>query len=112
MSLNQRMANDSQRIGWASVPTEVFLASFDAVRTAQQRMQQTIALLQTVEAIRMYGASSESKLPRSLENLPVPAPADPLTGKPFQYELNGDKAILTGHRSSGLQYRLVIRFAK
>ena len=112
MSLNKRLASDSQRIGWASIPTGIFLASFDAVHTAQQRMQQTIALLQTVEAIRMYGASSEGKLPNSLENLPVPAPADPLTGKPFQYELNGDKAVLTGHRVPGLQYRLVIRFAK
>jgi len=112
MSINKRLASDSQRIGWATVPTEMFLASFDAIPIAQQRMQQTIALLQTVEAIRMYGASSEGKLPNSLENLPVPAPVDPLTGKPFQYELNGDKAILTGHRAAGLQYRLVIRFAK
>lgn len=112
MSLKKRMATDSQRIGWASIPTEMFLASFDAIYTAQQRLQQTIALIQTVEAIRMYGASGEGKLPNSLEGLPVPAPVDPLTGKPFQYELNGDKAILTGHRVSGLQYRLVIRFAK
>ena len=112
MSLKKRMATDSQRIGWASIPTEMFLASFDAVYSAQQRMQQTIALMQTVEAIRMYGASGEGKLPNSLESLPVPAPVDPLTGKPFQYELRGGKAILTGHRVPGLQYRLVIRFAK
>jgi hypothetical protein len=111
-SLKNRMDTDSQRIGWASIPTEMFLASFDAIYSAQQRMQQTIALLQTVEAIRMYGAGSEGKLPNSLESLPVPAPVDPLTGKPFQYELNEGKAILTGHRVPGLQYRLVIRFAK
>jgi hypothetical protein len=112
MGLNKRNASDSQRIGWASAPTETFLASFDVLYPAQQRMQQTIALLQTVEAIRMYGVGSDGALPNSLDILPVPAPVDPLTGKLLQYELSGDKAILTGHRVPGLQYRLVIRFAK
>ncbi len=112
MSFNKRFASDSQRIGLASAPTELFLASLDAIYSAKQRIQQTIALLQAVEAIRMYGVGSDGSLPNSLDSLPVPAPVDPLTGKPLQYELSGDKAILTGHRVPGLQYRLVIRFAK
>ena len=110
-SLVEGMRADRQRIGWCSVPTTMFLASFSAVRTAQNRTQQTIAMLQTVEAIRMYGAQSGSKLPDSLQSLSVPAPADPFTGKPLLYELSGDKAVLTGHRMPGIQYRLVIRFA-
>ncbi len=110
-SLDDGIKADSQRIGWCSVPTTTFLASFSAVRSAQHRTQQTVTMLQTVEAIRMHGAQSGGKLPESLQSLSVPAPADPFTGKPLLYELSGDKAILTGHRMPGIQYRIVLRFA-
>jgi len=110
-SLDEGMRADSQRIGWCSVPTTTFLASFSAVRTAQSRTQQTITMLQTVEAIRMHGAQSGGKLPDSLQSLSIPVPADPFTGKPLLYELSGDKAIITGHRMPGIQYRIVLRFA-
>jgi hypothetical protein len=110
-SLGDGMRDDSQRIGWCSVPTTTILASFGAVRSAQNRTQQTIAILQTLEAIRMHGAQSGGRLPDSLQSLSVPVPADPFTGKPLLYELSGDKAILTGHRMPGLQYRIVLRFA-
>ncbi len=110
-NLDEGMRADSQRIGWCSVPTVTFLASFGAVRTAQNRTQQTISMLQTVEAIRIYGAQNGGKLPDSLQSLSLPVPADPFTGKPIAYELSGDKAILTGHRMPGIQYRVVLRFA-
>lgn len=110
-SLDEGMRADSQRIGWCSVPTTMFLASFSAVRTAESRTQQTITMLQTVEAIRMHGAQSGGKLPASLQSLSIPVPADPFTGKPLLYELSGDKAILTGHRMPGIQYRVILRFA-
>ncbi len=110
-SLDDDMKADSQRIGWCSVPTTTFLASFSAVRSAQHRTQQAVTMPQTVEAIRMHGAQSGGKLPESLQSLSVPAPADPFTGKPLLYELSGDKAILTGHRMPGIQYRIVLRFA-
>ena len=110
-SLDEVMRADSQRIGWCSIPTATFLASFSAVRTAQNRTQQTITMLQTVEAIRMHGAQSGGKLPDSLQSLSIPVPVDPFTGKPLLYELSGDNAVLTGHRMPGIQYRIVLRFA-
>ena len=109
--LDERTKADCDRIGWSSLPTSMFLPGFGAARNVQQRCQQSIAMLQTVEAIRMYGGANGGKLPSSLENLTVPAPPDPFTGKPFLYEVSGDKAVLTGHRMPGLQYRIVLRFA-
>ncbi len=108
--LEERTAADGARIGWATLPTTTFLPAFGAVRSAQQRTQQSIAMLQTIEAIRMFGATNGGKLPSSLESLSVPAPMDPATGKQFMYELSGDKAVLTGHRFPGLQRRIVVRF--
>ncbi len=109
-NLDTRTQADCDRIGWASLPTSAFLPNFRAAKNAQQRAQQSIAMLQTVEAIRMHGAANGDKLPSSLDNLIVPVPVDPFTGKPLMYELNGDKAVLTGHRMNGLQDRLVLRF--
>ena len=71
-----------------------------------------IALVQTVEAIRMYGADHGGKLPATLDELSVPAAMEPFTGKPLDYEFHGDYAVLTGHQLPGLRYRLVLRFAK
>ena len=110
--VDARTRSACERIGWASLAANTFLPSIDAARTAQQRIQSQIAMLQTVEAIRMYGAENAGKLPSTLANLPVPAPVDPATGKPFQYEVSGDKAVLTGYRFNGLQSRLVLKFAR
>ena len=102
-SVDSRTQMECDRIGWASMPVNTFLPAINAARSAQQRMQSQIAMLQTVEAIRLYGAENGGKLPASLANLPVPAPVDPATGKPFLYEVSGDKAVLTGYRFPGLQ---------
>jgi hypothetical protein len=110
--LDENMKSESQRLGWASIPTTTFLSSIGVGRQASMRGQQSIAFLQTVEAIRMYGASNSGKLPESLQTLTVPAPADPFTGKPLAYEHSGDKAILTGYPLTGYQYRIVVQFAK
>ncbi len=110
--LDERTKSDCERIGWSSLPIFYFLPATQAARAAQQRTSQSIAMLQTVEAIRIHGAANGGKLPSSLENLIVPVPADPFTGKPLMYERNGDKAILTGHRMPGLQNRIVLRFAE
>jgi len=100
------------RVGWSAAPAELLLPAFLAARTAAARADQCLALVQTVEAIRMYGAAHDGKLPATLDELPVPAPMEPFTGKPLDYRYHGDHAVLTGHDVPGLRYRLVLRFAK
>jgi hypothetical protein len=50
--------------------------------------------LQAVESIRDYLAKHDNQLPSSLEQLDLPVSIDPLTGLPFEYVLEGEKAIL------------------
>src|SRR5262249_38349246 len=66
------------------------------VRRAQARLEQRIALLRHVEALRLYAAEHEGKLPAQLSDVKVPLPVDPFTGKPFIYKLEGATATLKG----------------
>ncbi|MDX8411072.1 MAG: hypothetical protein R8K46_04240, partial [Mariprofundaceae bacterium] len=81
--VDNAMRAASNRYGFCSLPANILLPALQSVRTAQARGQQLVALTQTVEAIRMYGAAHDSQLPPSLDDLPVPAPIEPFTGKPI-----------------------------
>jgi len=59
-------------------------------------LDQRIALLRHVEALRLYAAEHDGRLPAKLSEIAVPLPDDPLTGKPFRYEVTGDTAHLRG----------------
>jgi hypothetical protein len=71
------------------------------VRQAQGRLEQRIALLRNVEALRLYAAEHGGKLPEKLADCPVPLPEDPFTGKPFRYEVSGNTAHLRGTPPQG-----------
>jgi hypothetical protein len=66
------------------------------VLRAQGRLEQRIALLRHVEALRLYAAEHDGKLPAKLGDCSVPLPHDPFTGKPFLYKLEGATAHLRG----------------
>lgn len=62
------------------------LPSVIPARRAQGRLEQRIALLRHVEALRLHAADHDGKLPEKLSDVAVPLPNDPFTGKPFDYE--------------------------
>jgi hypothetical protein len=66
------------------------------VRTAQGRVDQRIALLRHIEALRLYAAGHDGKVPAKLADIGVPLPVDPITGKPVRYEVIGETAHLRG----------------
>jgi hypothetical protein len=66
------------------------------VRLTQVRLEQRLALLRCVEALRLYAAAHDGRLPASLNDLDVPVPIDPVTGKAFSYKLDGQTATLQG----------------
>lgn len=101
-----------ERAGWIATPATMLLPAIGSARAAAARFDQQLALLQTVEAIRMYGAATGGKLPASLDDLPLPSPVDPFTGKPLDYRNEGTHSILSGHEMPGLRYQLVLRFAE
>ena len=75
---------------------DALVPAVKAVRRAQARLDQRIALLRHVEALRLHAAEHDGKLPAKLSEVSVPLPDDPVTGKPFRYELSGATAHLRG----------------
>jgi hypothetical protein len=80
------------------------------------RLARDIAILRCVEALRMYAADHDGKLPKSLDEVTaVPVPLDPLHGRAFHYELTGGKAIVEsaippeGGPKGGLRYEITLR---
>jgi hypothetical protein len=71
------------------------------VRRAQGRLEQRIALLRHVEALRLYAAAHEGQLPGKLADVPVPLPPDPFTGKPFHYKFEAATAHFRGSPPRG-----------
>jgi len=62
---------------------------------AQLRFDRRVAALRVLEAIRLYAASHDGKLPDDLKQVTeVPVPEDPAIDKPFVYRRVGDAAVL------------------
>jgi hypothetical protein len=81
---------------------QLFEALFPLMHSlgASARLDRRVALLRVVEAIRMYAATNSGALPESLDSITeVPVPLDPITGKPFGYQVEGGRALVSG--SSG-----------
>ena len=96
---------------------DFMIAAFQKVRRAQGRLEQKIALLRHVEALRMYAAEHDGKLPEKLADIDLPLPVDPFSGKAFRYAKDGDTAHLRGNPPIGeekiptynLHYEITIR---
>lgn len=73
---------------------DVLVAPSEHVVAAAAAAQQRQNLWQTVEALRLTAAENGGKLVESLDELSVPAPLDPGTNKPFEYESDGKVATL------------------
>lgn len=110
--LEQALKASSDRYGWCTQPTAALVPGILFARVAEARCEQNIALIQTVECLRMHAATHDGTLPGSLGELSVPAPIEPFTGQPIQYRLDGANAIITGHPLPGLQNRIVVRVAQ
>jgi hypothetical protein len=74
---------------------ELAPAAFKVIQ-ARARVQQYLSLLQAVEAVRIHAAENGGKVPASLADTKLPVPADPVTGKPFAYEVKGAVAVIRG----------------
>jgi hypothetical protein len=73
----------------------LLLPAMQKVQLAQARTERRIAALRCIEAIRLYAAAHGGKLPARLADVKVvPTPADPITGRAFQYTAEGGRAVL------------------
>jgi hypothetical protein len=88
--------NQNRSVKTPALFADALVPSVDTVRPAQGRLEQRIALLRHVEAIRLYAADHNGALPAYLSECAVPLPDDPFTGKPFLYQREGATARLRG----------------
>jgi hypothetical protein len=105
-------------------PETTYLASMlmpalNNVVFARARLDRRVALLQVVEALRLH-AAAEGKLPDQLEDVrAVPLPTDPVTGRSFEYTLEGNRAVLyappppgeTVNDRNAIRYELILASA-
>ncbi|MHB1556831.1 MAG: hypothetical protein ACYC61_05035 [Isosphaeraceae bacterium] len=82
---------------------DAMLPGSRVVRRAQSRLEQRIALLRTIEAIRLHAAGHGGQFPARLAEISVPVPDDPFTGKPFRYERVGASGHLRGSPPRGAE---------
>lgn len=87
------------------------LPNVGKLRRAQGRLEQQVAMLRQVEALRLHAADHDGKLPAGLSDLRVPLPVDPFTGQPFAYQVEGSRAQLRG-KSPGGDVRYEVEFVK
>ncbi len=90
-----------------------FLPALHRAHYITTRFDRRIAVLRCIEAIRLYAAAHDRKLPARLEDITeVPIPIDPITGKLFEYKLDGDKAIIEWTTPSTEPRRYELTIAK
>lgn len=108
-------ANQHPRTSWMKlkrgIPFASILPAIQSVFVVPVRIQRQLNVLQYVEAIRLYAANHEGKLPADLAAITeAPVPLDPATNQPFHYKVDGDKATLTAPAPPGWegipQYKL------
>lgn len=74
------------------------------------RTDRQLAALRCIEALRLYTATHEGKLPTTLDEIKeVPIPLNPVTGKAFGYRLDGQTAVLDADGGlAAKQYRVTV----
>jgi hypothetical protein len=70
-------------------------------RLAAGRLEQRIAFLRHVEALRLYAADHDGRLPQALAEVSLPLPPDPFTGMSFVCKLEGATVHLCGRPPRG-----------
>ncbi len=93
-----KMANeiDKQSKASQSLMADWLLPANRKIKAAHVRLQQRVAYLRTIEAIRLYAFDHDGQLPTKLADCTVPLPLDPVTGKAFEYAVKDGVATLHG----------------
>jgi hypothetical protein len=83
--------------------TPLMIPALQKILQARGRIDRRFAALRCVEAIRLFAAAHDGTLPAQLDDIQdVPVPLDPVTGKAFQYQCNGGRAVLFAEPFPGL----------
>jgi hypothetical protein len=115
LAVNMKHLRDTET-SEAHLPARLLLPALDRVMARQAALERDLAALRVIEALRLYAAAHDGKLPAKLGDVAeVPIPDDPGTGRPFEYHLDGATATLTSQvqddplPKNGIRYRVTIR---
>jgi hypothetical protein len=81
----------------------MFQSAYNKIRFSQARLEQRIAMLRQIEAVRLYAADHQGRPPAKLADCAVPQPNDPFTGKPFRYSVENGVLHLRGTPPDGFE---------
>jgi hypothetical protein len=94
----------------------LMLPAIRHVQLAEVRLPRRLAILQAIEALRMYAGAHDGALPEKLSEVKVvPVPNDPGTGKPFDYQRDRNTATLISRipgevpGQTAMRYRVTVR---
>ena len=96
--IEDRLSRPMTSLGGAVA--RILLPAMQQVRQAEVRVQTEVNTLIVIEAIRHHLAT-KNELPESLDDLELPVRNNPYTDLPFQYELNGNTAVIEIPREAG-----------
>ncbi len=105
--VDRELQSQAERLGWVVHFATMLLPAMQSIQAAQERADMSVALLQTVEALRAHADERGGALPENLADLSLPAPNNPVTGNAFEYRRHGGKGVLEA-TTRFLQYRLVL----
>lgn len=87
-------------------PKDDFISSFiptlGGAHFLTTRAERQLIATTVIESVRHHLATHDGQPPKSLDDLELPALDDPVTGKPFGYEVNGRTITLIGHVLEGM----------
>jgi hypothetical protein len=90
----------------------LLLPAVGSVRNAETRAQWSLARLRILEALRIYAAAHQGRLPDRLDDIgEVPVPLNPYNDQPFEYHRDGARAVLTspaGPRGERWRYEITM----
>ncbi len=90
------MKEIDQTASMGLILAKLLIPAVNKVMETSYFLDRKISGLRCIEAIRLYAAAHDGKLPRSLNDIKeAPVPKDPVLDQPFQYRLKGNTAFLT-----------------
>jgi len=86
------------------------LPALNNAKISEPRLEWSLARLRILEALRIYAAAHDGKLPERLEDIAeVPIPRNPFDDKPFHYHRDANRAVLDSEQGPpGLPWRYEI----
>lgn len=115
-AVDDKVSRELKQRNDLSSPLDTFVGPMTFYLGGALRTDRRIAELRLLEALRHFAATHGNRLPRQLSEIQdVPLPLDPVTGRVFEYRLDGETAIIElcpvfkhEPKSAGKRYELQI----